>query len=101
MILWEIELRGGEWDGQKAVYDEYPDLVLVMFRCHIQCEGHGTFDVNDPYIDIRTAVAYNRTEIDEEKHWALYEVGESLGSGKEDEYRDDLPIIQTREKEFV
>lgn len=98
-MRWDIELRGGPWDGQEGYYDHDPDPVLVMFRCCDYCEGHGTFDLDDPYIDLLTATVYKRTELDEERFWALYEVGEGLSSGKED--FDLVPIIQTREKEFV
>jgi hypothetical protein len=86
-MTWTIKLRGGEWDGMESTYP-IAEPVLIAWRCGPQCEGHFTMDPSEPGIKLDTAVAYKRTERDEDQRVAVYEIGEDVGGRDRDETRE-------------
>lgn len=75
---WKLRLRGGAfagtWDVDVAVT---PAPVMIAWHCgEPKCEGHFTFNPAHAGIVLERAVAYTRTELDEEQHFATYELGD-------------------------
>jgi len=86
---WEVELRGGAYDGWTAEINADPPPILVVWRCNDRCGGHMTDDAHDPDIVLRTAESYKRTEVKADKRLAIYEIGEHpSGPEVEDDTRE-------------
>lgn len=85
MVTWRVELRGGAYDGWGGNCEIVPGPILVAWRCGPLCDGHATFDADEPAIVLRTAEAYRRVEFDTEAHRAVYEVGDGLGGPRVEE----------------
>lgn len=71
---WAITVRGGAYDGWDAETSEDPAELLVLWRCSSRCDGHATFDTENPSIMLRTAEVYRRVELDPGQRIAVYEL---------------------------
>lgn len=89
---WTLKLRGGPFHGIETTWPK-ADPVLIAWRCGgMGCQGHFTMDPEADLINLETAVAYRRTERDDEARVAIYEVGEDTpGPGLEREERELVP----------
>lgn len=88
--MWEIELRGGPYDGM-ALYGARHEPLLVAWMCWAGCEGHGVFDPNHPAIVMATAQAYRRVEVHADERRVVYEVGD-MPPGRE-ELAEDREMV--------
>lgn len=80
-MTWNLELRGGCYDGWTGEFDVDPRPVLIVWVCDQECEGHATFDLVNPAIVLRSAVAYRLLEVDVDDRHAIYEVGDLEPAG--------------------
>lgn len=87
--LWTLVLRGGCYDGLSFPADT-PGPLVIAWRCSKRCDGHATFDAEDPAIVIATAVAYRLAETDDTNMVAVYDVG-----------ADEPEIVEERERELL
>jgi hypothetical protein len=94
---WNIELRGGCYDGWTGTAPQDPQPVIIAWVCGADCDGHMTFDVEDPGIAYDHAVAYCLSEVQTDEQLAIYDVGDIDGSPElEHEERELLPAGAAR-----
>lgn len=87
-MTWNLEVRGGAFDGWCAETIRDPAVILIMWRCSPFCDGHGTFDPQNPNVILATAECYRRVEIDVLRRLAVYETVEEDLSDPHDATRE-------------
>jgi hypothetical protein len=85
MREWRLEARGGAYDEWAGTAKVEPQPLLVIWVCSPTCDGHASFDVDEPSIVLKTAEVYRRTEVDLDERLAIYEVGDSDPARKVEE----------------
>jgi hypothetical protein len=73
-MVWELHVRGGAFDGHSLFADGDPLENLIVWRCRLSCNGHGTYDAADPNIVQATAVVYRRVRFESDERTAMYEL---------------------------